>query len=254
LKPRVAVFSFTCCEGCSLAILECENELLDILNLVTFVRWREAMTETTEDIDIALIDGSISTHDDVRRLKQIREMAKMIIPIGACAYNGGVNAIKNRYGMSEVKEMVYGEEGAQFDTIPVRPVSAVVPVEFALPGCPLDREEFIRTVRDLVLGKTPKLPNYPVCVECKRKGNVCVFFKGQVCMGPVARAGCGALCPSFGTGCEGCRGLIDNPNENAHKETLEEHGLTVQDILNQFSLFNAYKESDIPSRERDEVR
>ena len=245
MKPRVAVFSFTCCEGCSLAILECENELLDIVNLVTFVRWREAMTETTDDIDIALVDGSISTHNDIRKIKQIREMAKMVIPIGACAYNAGVNALKNRYGMGEVREIVYGAAGAQFDTIPARPVSAVVPVDFALPGCPIDREEFLRAVKDLVLGRTPRLPNAPLCSECKLAGNDCVFWKGMKCMGPVTRAGCGAICPSNGDYCEGCRGFVDHPNEEAHKETLEEHGLTPQEVLNYFSLFNSYDESQI---------
>jgi len=245
LKPRVAVFSFTCCEGCSLTILECENELLDVLNLVTFVRWREAMTETSDDIDIAFVDGSISTHDDVRKIKQIREMAKLVIPIGACAYNAGLNSLKNRYGMAQVKEMVYGEDGAQFDTIPARPVSAVVPVDFALPGCPIDKDEFLRTVRDLALGKTPKLPDSPVCAECKRQGNVCVFTKGMKCMGPVARGGCGALCPSFGDYCEACRGFVDNPNENSHKETLAEYGLTAAEVMNYFSLFNSYDKSQI---------
>ena len=245
MKPRVAVFSFTCCEGCSLTILECENELLDVINLVTFVRWREAMTETSDDIDIAFVDGSISTHDDVRKIKQIREMAKLVIPIGACAHNAGVNAIKNRYGMAQVKEMVYGEDGAQFDTIPARPVSAVVPVDFALPGCPIDKDEFLRTVRDLALGKTPRLPDYPVCAECKRKGNVCVFTKGMKCMGPVARAGCGALCPSYGDYCEACRGFVDNPNEQSHQETLTEHGLTTAEVMNYFSLFNSYDKSQI---------
>jgi len=235
MKPRVAVFSFTGCEGCSLAILECENELLDILNLVDVVRWREAMSETTEDIDIALVDGSITTPADVERIKKIRQMAKMVVPIGSCAHTGGLNAMKNKYDMAEVKKMY-------FETIPARPVSAVVPVEFALPGCPIDREEFIETIKQLCIGKTPKLPNYPVCVECKRKENVCVFYKGQFCMGPITRAGCGAICPSFGAGCEGCRGLIDNPNENAHKEVLEEFGLTAQDIINHFTMFNSYKE------------
>ena len=137
MKPRVAVFSFTGCEGCSLAILECENELLDVLNLIELVRWREAMTETSEDIDIALIDGSISTHHDIMQMKRIREMARVVVAIGACAHNGGLNALKNRYGMGQVKEIVYGDAGEQFDTVPARPVSAVVPVDFALPGCSL---------------------------------------------------------------------------------------------------------------------
>ncbi len=245
MKPRVAVFSFTGCEGCSLAILECENELLGVLNLVDIVRWREAMSETTEDIDIALVDGSISTHAGVKRIKKIREMSKLVIAIGACAHTGGLNAMKNKYGMGEVKEVVYGPDGAEFDTIPARPVSAVVPVEFALPGCPIDREEFLRAIKELCMGKMPKLPNYPVCVECKRKENVCVFFKGQFCMGPVIRAGCGAICPSFGEGCEGCRGFIDNPNKNAHQEVLAEFGLTAQEVMNHFSMFNSYKESEV---------
>jgi sulfhydrogenase subunit delta len=242
MKPRVAVFSFTCCEGCSLAILECENELVDLLNLVDIVRWREAITETSDDIDIAFVDGAISTHHDVKKIKQIRQMAKMLIPIGACAHTAGVNALKNRYGMNQVKEMVYGADGAQFDTIPAQPISAVVPVDFVLPGCPIDAEEFLRTVKDVALGKPPRLPNYPICVECKRRDNVCVFFRGMTCMGPVARAGCGAICPSYGDYCEACRGFVDDPNKNAHEATLAEHGLTVDEILRRFDLFNAYEE------------
>lgn len=246
MKPKVAVFSFTCCEGCSLAILECENELLDILNLIDLVEWREAMTETTDEpIDIALVDGSISTHNDVKKMKQIRERAKIVVAIGACAHNAGLNALKNRYGMGQVKDMVYGADGAQFDTIPARPISAVVPIEFALPGCPIDRGEFIRTVRDVALGKTPKLKDYPVCVECKKKENVCVFFQGKFCMGPVTRAGCDAICPTYGDGCEGCRGFVDNPNENAHKETLAEHGLTARQVMQHFDMFNSYDESKL---------
>lgn len=240
MKPRVAVFSFTGCEGCSLAILECENELLDVLNLIELVRWREAMTETSEDIDIALIDGSISTHHDIMQMKRIREMARVVVAIGACAHNGGLNALKNRYGMGQVKEIVYGDAGEQFDTVPARPVSAVVPVDFALPGCPIDRDEFIRTVRDVALGKTLRLPDYPLCVECKKKENVCVFFQGKFCMGPVVRAGCGAICPSFGDGCEGCRGFVDDPNENAHKETLAQFGLSPREVIQHFDLFNSY--------------
>jgi len=243
MKPRVAIFSFTCCEGCGLAVIECENELLDVLNLIDLVEWREGLSEKTDEpIDIALVEGSISTHSDVRKLQAIRERAKVLVAIGSCAHNGGLNALKNRYGMNEVKEMVYGEAGEQFDTIPARPLSAVVKVDLALPGCPIDRTEFLTVVRDVVLGKTPKLPNYPLCVECKKNENVCVFFKGMFCMGPVTRAGCGAICPTYGDGCEGCRGLVDHPNENAHRETLEQYGLSLEEVLGHFNMFNSYAE------------
>jgi sulfhydrogenase subunit delta len=242
MKPRVGIFSFTCCEGCGLAVIECENELLDVLNLIDLVEWREGLSEKAEEIDIALVEGSISTHADVRKLQAIRERAKVLVAIGACAATGGLNALKNRYGMAEVKKMVYGQAGEAFDTIPARPLSAVVPVDLTLPGCPIDATEFLSTVRDVALGKTPRLPTYPICVECKKKENVCVFFKGMFCMGPVTRAGCGAICPTYGDGCEGCRGYVENPNENAHKETLAEYGLSVDEVLKHFDMFNSYAE------------
>ena len=251
-KPTVAVFAFTGCEGCSLAILECENELLDIVNLVEFVEWREAMSEkTTDPIDIAFVDGSISTHRDVKHIKHIRERAKMLIAIGSCAVNGGVNALKNRYGMAEVKEMVYGEAGAQFDTIPAQPVHAVVPVDFEIPGCPMNSEEFLRILTDLLQGKQPRLPNYPVCVECKRKENVCVFEKGMICMGPVARAGCGADCPSAGAWCEACRGFVDNPNDNAHWEVLQKYGVSLEEIMQRYDMFCAYELEERKARQQE---
>ncbi len=241
-KPTVAVFAFTGCEGCSLAILECENELLDIVNLVQFVEWREAMSEkTTDPIDIALVDGAISKRSDVKHLQEIRQRAKMLIAIGACATNGGLNALKNRYQMDEVKQMVYGEDGMHFDTIPARPLHAVVPVDFEIPGCPMQSEEFLRILSDILVGKQPRLPNYPVCVECKRKENVCVFEKGMICMGPVARAGCGADCPSAGAWCEACRGFIDNPNDNAHWEVLQKYGITPEEIMQRYNMFCSYE-------------
>lgn len=245
MKPRVAMFAFTCCEGCGLAVIECENELLDVLNLIDLVEWREGLSEKAEEYDIALVEGSISTHADEKKIKEIRAKAKVLVAIGACATNGGLNALKNRYGMNEVKQMVYGKAGEQFDTIPARPLSAVVPVDLELQGCPIDRNEFLHVVRDVALGKTPKLPDYPLCVECKKKENVCVFFRGMTCMGPVVRAGCGAICPTYGDGCEGCRGLVSNPNENAHKETLAEHGLTASEVLQHFDMFNSYTEDHL---------
>lgn len=243
MKPRVGIFSFTCCEGCGLAVIECENELLDVLNLIDLVEWREGLSEKADppELDIALVEGSISTHADEQKIRQIRERAKVLVAIGACAHTGGLNSLKNKYGMNEVKRMVYGKDGEQFDSIPARPLSAVVPVDLELPGCPIDRTEFLSVVRDVALGKTPHIPDYPLCVECKKNGNVCVFFRGMFCMGPVVRAGCGAVCPTYGDGCEACRGYVSNPNADAHKETLKEFGLSVHEVLLHFDMFNSYQ-------------
>lgn len=247
MKPRVAMFAFTCCEGCGLAVIECENELLDVLSLIDLVEWREGLSEKAEpaEVDIALVEGSISTPSDIEKIKAIRERARVLVAIGACATTGGLNALKNRQAMDEVKHTVYGAEGQQFATVPARPLRSVVPVDLELPGCPIDRTEFLRTIRDVLLGKTPFIPNYPLCVECKRAGNVCVFFRGMFCMGPVTRAGCDALCPTYGNGCEGCRGFVDNPNENAHKETLAEYGLSVGEVMGHFDMFNSFNKDHV---------
>ena len=114
-----------------------------------------------------------------------------------------------------------------------------------IPGCPIDRLEFLNVVKNVLLGKTPAIPDYPVCVECKLKENVCLFDKGGVCLGPITRAGCDAICPTFGTGCEGGRGLIPNPNENAMKDVLQEAGLTVGQLLATMTMFNAYDPAQI---------
>ncbi len=243
MKPKVkaAVFSFTGCEGCSLAILECEDELLDLLAHVEFVNFREAMTEKSDDYQIAFMDGAISTPHDVERAKEVRSHAEMVIAAGACAHTGGVNAIKNRRGpLDELMREVYGDGASYFQVLPAMPVSAVIPVDFAIPGCPMSSDEFLEITKDLLLGKTPKLPNYPVCVECKRKGNVCLYDQGRDCMGVVARGGCDAICPSFGEPCEACRGFVDNPNTDSHTEVLAKIGRTAEEIVHRYTHYNAY--------------
>ena len=72
-KPRVAIFDFACCEGCQLQIVNMEAELVDLISVIEPVEWREAMSEQSEEYDIAIIEGSITRPEDAERLKQIRE-------------------------------------------------------------------------------------------------------------------------------------------------------------------------------------
>lgn len=242
MKPKIAVFDFTCCEGCELQILNCEDELPDLASALEVVTFREAMTERGE-YDIAFIDGACSRESEIARLKDIRNRSKMVIPIGACACLGGVNCLKNRYPMDEVLKAEYGDSARYYDTIPARPISAVIPIDFFIPGCPIVKEEFIRVVQEILAGRIPYQPNDPVCAECKVAGNVCVFDKGLTCLGPVTRGGCYATCVTGGAICWGCRGLIDEPNVNAERLILEQAGLAVADIVKKFDLFNAGQES-----------
>jgi len=243
MKPKVGVFDFTCCEGCELQILNCEEEMPDLVAALDIVTFREAMTERSDYYDIAFIDGACSRESEIGILHEIRERTEMVIPIGACACLGGVNCLKNSYPMDEVLKAEYGEAARYYDTIPARPISAVIPIDFYIPGCPIVKEEFIRVVQEILAGRTPYQPNDPVCAECKVVGNICVFDKGMTCLGPVTRGGCKATCVNGGAICWGCRGLIDEPNINAEEEILEKAGLSAKDIVKKFDLFNVCQES-----------
>ena len=247
MKPKVAFFDFTSCEGCQLTVVDSLQTHVDLLDVVEIVQFREAMTEKGEDYAIAFVEGSISRESDEARLRRIREQAAIIVALGACAHLGGINAIRNAQPLDDVRKYVYGDKADWYETYPARPISAVVKVDAVIPGCPIDREEFIGVVKALLLGKKPPLPDYPVCVECKRKENVCLFHKGQFCLGPVTRAGCGAICPTYGDGCEGCRGLIPHPNQDSMSDVLVKYGLTVEEMLARWTMFGTYQQMEARS-------
>jgi sulfhydrogenase subunit delta len=241
-KPRVAFFDFASCEGCQLQVINMEEDLLQILEAIEVVSFREAMKEHSEEYDIAFIEGSITRRSDEARLKGIRDNTEVLVALGSCATLGGINCIKNFQELESVRKFVYGQSARYYETYPARPVKAVVPVDIEIHGCPINRKEFAMVVKSLLLGKKPEIPNYPVCVECKMAGNICVFEKGMTCMGPVTRAGCGACCVTEGSVCWGCRGLVDNPNADSQREILAKYGLTVRDVINKFRLYTGFSE------------
>ncbi|HOX29370.1 MAG TPA: NADH:ubiquinone oxidoreductase, partial [bacterium] len=161
MKPKVAFFDFSGCEGCQLAVLNLESEIVDLVGHVDIVNFREAISDRGQDYDIAFIEGSITTPHCVERINVIRSKAKILVTIGSCSSIAGINAIRNDKPMDDIREAVYGDKRYWFSSLPALPVSSVVKVDFAIPGCPLNEHEFLRIVRDILIGKTPKIPEYP---------------------------------------------------------------------------------------------
>ncbi len=236
-KPKIAFFDFTCCEGCQLTVVDSLQTHPELLQVVDIVEFREAMSEKSDAYDVAFIEGSCTRESDEARLQDIRERAGFVIALGACAHLGGINAIRNRQDLDQVREYVYGEQKDWFETYEPRAIDKVIPVDGVIPGCPIDREEFIRIVKGLLQGRILRPPDYPVCMECKLNETICLYERGKVCLGPVIRAGCNAVCTTYGTGCEGCRGLIPSANVPAIREVMSEHGMAEVEINAKLSLY-----------------
>ncbi len=243
-KPRVAIFDFACCEGCQLQIVNMEEEILDLVSLVEPVEWREAMSDHSDQYDIAIVEGSITRSQDEERVRQIRERAKILVALGACATLGGVNKLKNNFDLDEVKRCVYGDAATMphLSTAASKAVDEVVKVDYKIHGCPINDKEFSYIVRCLALGTEPVIPTYPVCVECKMRGTVCRYEYNEICLGVITRAGCNAPCPTGGGFCYGCRGYVPEPNVNAAKDVMDKYGKTVEDLRSRMLLFNSKQE------------
>jgi coenzyme F420-reducing hydrogenase gamma subunit len=236
-KPKIAFFDFAGCEGDQLQVANLEEKLLDILEHVEVVSFREVHTGHSDNYDIAFVEGSITRPQDEVRLKEIRANAKVLVALGACATIGGVNCIKNFLGRDVYSENVYGTRARWYPTYEARPLKAVVKVDVEIHGCPIDRGEFARIVKEMLLGRVPWLPDYPVCVECKKAGNVCRYHLGRMCLGIITRAGCNACCVTEGAQCWGCRGLAPSANLDAAREVMDQHGFDrkhVQDLMRFF--------------------
>lgn len=241
-KARVAFFDFASCEGCQLQVINLEEEILDLIDIVDVVSFREAMKEHSDDYDIAFVEGSIARPIDVERLYKIRKNAKILVALGACATIGGINKLRNQWDVKEVKSEVYGkadlEKNDYFDVFEAKAVNEVVPVDYYIHGCPIDREEFKQVVASIVMGKKPFIPNYPVCVECKKKENVCMFEEGEFCLGPITRAGCGAICPTNRRPCDGCRGILKKPETECVLDIMKRYKLTYEELESRSKLYN----------------
>ena len=248
MKPKVAFFDFASCEGCELQVANLEEEILDLIDIVEIVSFREVMKEHSNNYDIAFVEGSIMRPMDEKRLKKIRKNAKILVAFGTCATIGGVNKIRNQWETEKVFREVYGDidfkDNEFFNVSKTKAVNEVVKVDYYIYGCPPPREEIKKVIIALVMGKKPDIPNYPVCVECKKNENICLFELGKFCLGPITRAGCNAICPTNGRACDGCRGILSEPDTKCVEDILKKYNLTYEEMKHRFTIFNYIMEED----------
>jgi coenzyme F420-reducing hydrogenase gamma subunit len=240
-RPRVGVVKFASCDGCQLTLLDLEDELLAIAERVDIVEFAEATSNRSSGpFDILFVEGSISTPEQASEIVRLRAATTTLVTIGACATAGGIQALRNWADHETVRSLVYPEPAYVESLATATPVADHVTVDVELRGCPISPDQLREFVAATLAGRRPDLPDEAVCVECKRRGIVCVAVAdGLICLGPVTRTGCGALCPAFGRGCYGCFG----PREAANGESLGtwlERDRPPADVARAFALFNAW--------------
>ena len=241
-KPKLAVWKFASCDGCQLTLLDCEDELLDIVGAIDIAYFPEATRrEVAGPYDLSLVEGSVTTAHDAERIHKIRLASTTLVSIGACATAGGIQALKNFADVSDFISIVYANPGF-IDTLETSTaISDHVEVDLELRGCPISKHQLVEVVDAYLHGRRPNTPNHSVCVECKLAGTPCVMVaQGSPCMGPITQAGCGAICPAFNRGCFGCFGPSIDPNIESMREIWHRLGIEDPDLVRALRTFNAY--------------
>ncbi len=238
MAPKLAVWKFSSCDGCQLSLLDCEDELLALAGRLEISYFLEASSAVVEGpYDVSLVEGSITTPHEAEKIKEVRESSAALVTIGACATSGGIQALRNFADVREFTSIVYATPEYISTLATSTPISAHVPVDFELQGCPINKLQLLEVISAHLNRRRPRVRAHSVCVECKRRGTVCVMVAhGTPCLGPVTHAGCGALCPSYDRGCYGCYGPMESPNA-ASLDAWS--GLAEQDLVRVYRTFNA---------------
>lgn len=244
-KPRLAVFKFASCDGCQLSLLDAEDELIAVAGEVEIAYFVEARRQTLAGpYDVSLVEGSITTPEEVERIQEVRRQSKLLVTIGACATAGGIQSLRNWRNVNDFINIVYATPD-YIDTLATStPVSEHVPVDFELRGCPINKYQLLELVTALLIGRQPKVPTYSLCLECKRRGTACVMVaQGIPCLGPVTQAGCGAICPAYNRGCYGCYGPMESANTEALGQQFLSLGTSPGAVMRLFRSFNGYSDA-----------
>ena len=251
-KPKLAVWKFASCDGCQLALLDCEDELLAIADAVDIAMFPEATRAVLPGpYDLSLVEGSITTPHDAERIHAVRRNSRVLVSIGACATAGGIQALRNFSDVHHYVSAVYANPAYISTLKQSTPIAAHVPVDFELRGCPISKQQLLDFLSAYLNGRTPSIPAYSVCMECKQNGITCgLVAVGPPCLGPVTQAGCGALCPSYHRGCFGCFGPKESSNPRALGADWAERGMDAQALVRVFRSFNAWAE---PFRKASQV-
>ncbi|TLM98754.1 MAG: F420-nonreducing hydrogenase [Actinobacteria bacterium] len=237
-KPTLMTVALGGCEGCHVSLLDAHEGLLDLLAVADLVYSPfSGPSEMPTRVDVAMIEGAVTTEEDRERLLRAREAATTLVAVGSCAVLGGIGGLRNLHRASEVEAQAFGTDVEKSELLPpleqrVHPVGDVVKVDISVPGCAPKTVQIVGALTAALKGESYEQPRRNLCDECHREkktmlehsaefvsDNVfalmeldeidpdrCFLEQGLLCMGPMTREGCGARCTAANVPCRGCSG------------------------------------------------
>ncbi|MBK5929199.1 NADP oxidoreductase [Halochromatium salexigens] len=166
-KIQVATIWLDGCSGCHMSFLDMDERLVDLVQKIDIVYSPFVDTKTLpEQVDVGIIEGSISNEEDLHKAKRFRKHCKLLISLGDCAVNGNIPAMRNPFKLESVYERAYLENVNVHQQIPsvgvpallktVLPVHAVVTIDVFVPGCPPNADAIHAVLSELIAGRTPQ--------------------------------------------------------------------------------------------------
>lgn len=239
-RPTIAIAGLTACSGCQLTLFNCEQELPELMEhfIIDYFPMGKTERYITGPIDVAFVEGAVSTPDDLEILIKLRSHSRFVVAFGTCAVWGGIATMKNHESRKALAEVVYGAAAAELKTFNPQPFRHFVKVDYSITGCPPEKGELLTTFASLLKEAFPEFPQYPVCTECRNRENLCLLIeRSEICLGPLIQAGCNARCPAVSIPCEGCRGPVAEANVAAQVQLLLEKGFSRAEIVSRMQRF-----------------
>ncbi len=256
-KLKTGIFELTGCAGDALLIVDCEEELVDIFSAADIEVFLMAKGDNSHgELDVALVEGSVSTDKEKEELLDIRKRAKTVVAFGNCACVGGIQAafLDDQDWEHNLKKVYGSHKFSHLQPAQSQPIDAFIPVDFYLPGCPVGKEQFLSTFNRLLRGNPPELFRFPVCVECKWQENDCLLNKDLICLGPLTLAGCGSVCPNHNIPCFGCWGPTEEANRTSEYHLLLEKGFDVEPVRSRMANYSGIRIAEFFELFRKEKR
>ena len=161
-KARVATVWLDGCSGCHMSLVDIDERIVVLARLVDLVYGPLVdAQEFPKQVDVCLVEGAVSSQEDLEKIQVVRQRSKVLVALGDCAVTSNVPAMRNSIPVRQLLEGIYGP-GVPTEGVPpllkhAVPLDRVVKVDLHVPGCPPPADAIFMVLSELLAGRIPDL-------------------------------------------------------------------------------------------------